>query len=106
MLVQHRDDDRHVVADNKVHRVRNRRSCARCAPAPREFTEQLIANVAPWTARFRIVAILSQSVTKKLPVPIRYADFFWRCGNSVPKRLNVLNLLLDRQFVETGWWDG
>jgi hypothetical protein len=50
--------------------------------------------------------MIGQSVTKKLSVPIRHADLLWRCGNSIPKRLNVLDLLLDRQFIELRWWDG
>jgi hypothetical protein len=76
-----------------------------CAPVAAEFSKQLIAHLSLWPARLRIVAVLSQSVTKHLPVPIRHPDFLWRGGNAVPERLNVLHLLLHWHLVEPGWWD-
>ena len=43
-----------------------------------------------------------QSISQDFPVPVGNRNRLWGGRNSVPQRLQVVDLLVDRQLVETG----
>jgi len=68
----------------------------------RELAEKLISNFPPRPPGSGIAPVLCEPLAQQLPMPVRHADLCGRRGDSVPKCLNVLNLLLDWQLVEPG----
>ena len=67
-----------------------------------QFPAKPLLNDIPAVAEFGICLEIFQPLVKDFAVPIRDGNRIGSCRNSAPKRLEIVDLLVDRQFVETG----
>jgi hypothetical protein len=66
-----------------------------------KFLPEILANLAPWTT----AAIRLQSFLDNATMPIGNRNAFGTCSDVIPQALDILELLVDREILETGWRD-
>ena len=64
--------------------------------------QQLLANLDPGPRRPFSAAMGCRPLLDHLPVPLRQRDFVRVSGDTVPERLDVVELLVGRELVESG----
>jgi hypothetical protein len=80
-------------------RAGHHRSVTAVQLSSESFLNDLPAFTCAW-----IGVELLQAIIDDLPVPIWNRNRIGRSRDSVPKRLQVVDLLIDRQIVESGRW--
>jgi hypothetical protein len=63
---------------------------------------ELAPNLAPGTAAVWIDAMLMKALANELAMPLRDRYVLLRLNDGLPESLDVVDLLLDREGVETG----
>lgn len=68
--------------------------------------QEVFADLGPGTGSRLSAAMGGKTFGYHAAVPVRYGDVLGTFGNTLPERLNVLELLVWGEFVEAGGWNG
>jgi hypothetical protein len=71
-----------------------------------QLVQNLGTNLIPRSSRGGTGPVCLQAFFEHLSMPIRYGNVLRMSGDSVPKRLDVLELLVRREIVESRGRDG
>lgn len=65
-----------------------------------------IPHDIPALASIGVCVVVFQAFVQHCSVPIRYRHLLGCCSNAFPQQLHVIDLLFDRELVESRRWDG
>ena len=70
-------------------------------PNSAEASQQLLADLRPGAGGHLAAPVCPKALGNDLAMPVRDRDVLWMLGEMVPERLNVFELLVRRELVET-----
>lgn len=70
-------------------------------PNSAEASQQLLADLRPGAGGHLAAPVCPKALGNDLAMPVRDRDVLWMLGEMVPERLNVFELLVGRELVET-----